>query len=168
MVTMARAANLLFASLALLSAGVFAQDKKYSGPTPSKPDIPCLLHADNLVETESGEAKEEKRKDATAYVTPGAASPARTPMAEPILLLLAEKLQPQRLSLYRLEVKGGSREILFPLPGKKKPQPPRPYRFLITKLDESLYKIEANETLENGEYCLSPNDSNQVFCFEVY
>lgn len=165
---MVRSASLLIVFSALPAVAGLAQDTKYSGPRPSKPDIPFLLHADNLVETESGEAKEEKRKDATAYVTPGVASPARTPMAEPILLLLAEKWQPQRLSLYRLEVKGGSREILFPLPGKKKPKPPRPYRFLITKLDEGLYKIEANETLDNGEYCLSPNESNQVFCFQVY
>jgi len=30
------------------------------------------------------------------------------------------------------------------------------------------YRIEASETLENGQYSISPNDSNHVFCFEVY
>jgi hypothetical protein len=29
-------------------------------------------------------------------------------------------------------------------------------------------KVEVNEPLENGEYCLSPEGSNAVFCFSEY
>ena len=36
--------------------------QKYSGPRPAKLDLPYLVHADNLVETESAEAKPEERK----------------------------------------------------------------------------------------------------------
>jgi hypothetical protein len=39
---------------------------------------------------------------------------------------------------------------------------------LVTPLGGHLYKIEADEHLDDGEYSLSPNDSNTVFCFAVY
>ena len=40
--------------------------QKYSGPQPEKPDLPYLVHADNLVATEASEAKEESHKDESA------------------------------------------------------------------------------------------------------
>src|SRR5262249_4958493 len=66
--------------IGILCLGV-AVAQKYSGPRPTKTDVPYLLHADNLVETEVTEAKEEKRKDDLAYIVPGANSSARTPLA---------------------------------------------------------------------------------------
>ena len=39
---------------------LFAQ--QYTGPRPPKSDLPYLMHADNLVATESQEAKQEERK----------------------------------------------------------------------------------------------------------
>jgi hypothetical protein len=45
---------------------------------------------------------------------------------------------------------------------------PRPLRLSVTRLEQGLYRIEAGETLENGEYSISPSDSNRVFCFQVY
>jgi hypothetical protein len=41
-------------------------------------------------------------------------------------------------------------------------------RLNVTRLEENLYKIEVDEILENGEYSLSPADSNQVFCFQIF
>jgi hypothetical protein len=38
----------------------------------------------------------------------------------------------------------------------------------VTRLASDLYRIEVNESLEPGEYSLSPEGSNQVFCFEVF
>ena len=93
----------------------------------------------------------------------GAASSTRTPLASPIFLMIADKLVPDRLGLYKLEVKSGHREILF---GAKKS--PKPIRIEVSKLSGNLYKIEVDESLEPGEYSLSPSDSNQVFCFQVY
>ncbi len=43
-----------------------------------------------------------------------------------------------------------------------------PVRLNVTQLDGTLYKLEVDEILENGEYSLSPADSNRVFCFAVY
>jgi hypothetical protein len=43
------------------------------GPRPPKPDLPYLMHADNLIPTESVEAKQEERKG------DGYAIPAPTP-----------------------------------------------------------------------------------------
>jgi hypothetical protein len=159
--------------VALVLAGALAAQKKYSGPRPAKPDVPYLLHATNLVETEVNEAKEEDRKDKDwkAYVVSPAASPARTPLAEPIFLLTAEKLVPDKLGLYKVEPKNGKREVLFPTNAKKQKDRPRPYRLSITRLEPNLFRLEVNHGpgLDIGEYCLTPEEtSNQVFCFGVY
>src|SRR6266851_4176498 len=115
----------------MMFAAVAFCAEKYDGPRPPKPDLLYLVHADNLVPTETADAKEESKKDEALYAVPGANSPARTPVPEPIFLILSEKVIPGRLELYRMEVEGA-------------------------------------QPLEDGEYTISPNDSNHVFCFEVY
>lgn len=137
----------------------------YKGPRPPKPDVPYLLHATTLVETEAAEAEEEQKKDDVTYVIKGASSTAKTPLAGPIFLMQSEKINPERMELYRLEVKNGRREITI---NQKKKKGPRPYRIVVTRVAEHLYRIDANESLENGEYSLSPSDSNRAFCFQVY
>ena len=153
----------LLALLFVLAAGVTAQ--KYDGPRPPKPDLPYLKHATNLVPTEASEAKEEKgKKDEVTYAIPGAASSARTPLASPIFLLQSEKLNAQSLQLYRLESRNGRREITA---SPKKPM--KPIRVDVTRLDSAgLYRLEVTDSLEPGEYSLSPEGSNQVFCFTVF
>ena len=157
-------------TLALACAALFVpalSGADYTGPKPPKPDVPYLLHADSLVETEATEAKEDKRKDETIYSISGASSPAKTPMAEPIFLFLSEKHQPEALELYQLEVKGGSRQVVI---SEKKKKSARPIRLSLTRVADRLYRIEVNEGmgLENGQYSLTPSGSNEVFCFEVY
>src|SRR5215470_4744397 len=96
--------------LFLLSASAdFAQ--KYTGPRPPKPDVVYLVHADNLVPLEAAEAKQESKKDEVTFTVAGASSPARTPLAEPIFLMQSDKIQADRLELYRMEVKNGRREV---------------------------------------------------------
>lgn len=151
-------------ALALVGA-LFAQDR-YKGPKPAKTDIPYLLHAGNLVETDSGEAQESKAKNDTVYTVAGAAAKARTPLAEPIFLMAVEKVSAEKLTCYRMETKGSSRQLTIPLkPGKNSP---KPLRMNVTRLADNLYRIELAETLANGEYTLSPEGSNQVFSFSVY
>ncbi|MBM3728231.1 MAG: hypothetical protein FJW40_22745 [Acidobacteria bacterium] len=152
------------ALLVCLAAPVAAQ--KYKGPIPPKNDLPFLVHADSLVETELATAQESKVKDALLYSLAGASAKPRTPLAEPVFLIQTSKLDPRRLSLYRFEVKNGRRELT--LPTKPKKDSPRPLRVTVTQLGEGLYKLEASENLENGEYGLSPEGSNDVFCFSVY
>jgi|SRR6516165_7337122 hypothetical protein len=152
--------------LALMLAGALAASAQpYNGPRPPKNDLPYLKHAENLVPTEPSEAKEEKgKKDEVTYVITGATSTARTPLASPIFLLQAEKLNASSLQLYKLESRNGRREITA---SPKKPM--KPIRVEATRLDSSgLYKIEVIESLEPGEYSLSPEGSNQVFCFQVF
>lgn len=155
---MPRRIALLFLLVAL---PLFAQ--KYDGPRPPKPDLPYLKHASTLVPTEAGQAKEQKQKSDTLYIVEGANSPARTPLATPIFLFQSEKLVPENLGLYKLDVKNGHREILF---GAKKS--PKPIIITVTHVDGNLYRIEVDDTLEPGEYSLSPEGSNQVFCFSVF
>ncbi len=154
---------LLISLILTCPLGAWAQ--KYNGPRPPKPDVLYLVQASTLVETEVQEAKEEGKKDETTFVIPGANSPARTPLAEPIFLLLADRIQPDRLELYKLEVKNGRREVTMT---RKARRSARPLRIAVTPLGDRLYRIEADEYLEDGEYSISPSDSNRVFCFEIY
>jgi hypothetical protein len=151
-------------SVLLLSALVAHADD-YTGPRPPKPDVPYLVHASNLVPTEVTEAQQGGKKDETTFAVSGEASPVRTPLAEPIFLLRSEKIKPDALELYRFEVKNGRRQLTL---AKKRSEKSGPFHLSITKLDKDLYRVEADEALENGEYSLSPNGSNAVFCFQVY
>jgi hypothetical protein len=147
-----------------LAAALLAAAQKYDGPRPSKPDVPYLKHADTLLPTEVASAKEDKKKDDILYTIDGITSGARTPLASPIFLMQAAKVAPDKLALYRLDVKNGHREILFP--AKKHPEA---IRIVVTKLTpDGLWKIEVDESLEPGEYSLSPEGSTQVFCFQVF
>ena len=154
--------------LFLVPAAYAAGQSKYSGPRPPKPDLPYLLHAANLIPAEATHAKEETRKDWQVYYIEGESSPARTPLAEPIFLIAAEKLQVEKLQLYKLEQKAGRREIAFPANSKSRKDAPQPLHLSFTRLEPGLYRVEANEMLENGEYSLTPSGSNDVFCFQVY
>lgn len=160
-----RSAIVFATALMVLSQTGLAQ-KKYSGPRPPKADLPFLMHANNLIPTEIGEAREEKKKNETIATVTGASSPVKTPLAEPIFLLESTKMDPGQLELWKLESKGGSRQLV--IPDKPKKNGPRPQRLVVTRLDDGLYRVEVNEVLENGEYSLSPRGSNQVFCFQVY
>ncbi len=153
--------RILWLSLAAVFA---AAAQKYDGPRPPKPDLPYLKHAANLIPTEAVVAKEEKKKDDTIYVIDGANSSAKTPLAAPIFLMQADKLAPDKLALYKLEIKDGRREISFP--AKK---PPQAIRIVVTRLtSDGLWKIEVDESLDPGEYSLSPERSDQTFCFQVF
>jgi len=147
----------------LLVSGVFAvMAADYTGPRPPKPDMLYLVHADNLIPTEAGEAQETK--NANTYTIQGASSPARTPLAEPIFLMQSDKLTPDSLELYKLDVKGGHREIT--MGGGRRNS--KALHLAVTRLSQGLYRIEADEELDNGEYVLSPMGSNRVFCFEIF
>jgi hypothetical protein len=152
--------------LALASAGFASAQDKYTGPKPPKPDVLYLVHADNLIPTEVTEAKGESHKNETVYSIPGASSPARTPLAEPIFIIEADKISPQALELYRAEVKGGRREVA--MVNKRTRSSPKALRLTVTRLERGLYRVEVDDTIENGQYAISPNGSNTVFCFEVY
>jgi hypothetical protein len=146
-------------------ASVFAAEK-YSGPRPPKADVPYLLHADNLIETEVGTAKSQERKDNVIATLPGASSPVKTPLAEPIFLVKTDKLVIDKLAAYKLEVKNGSREVV--VNARKAKNVGRPLHLQVTKLDDKLYRVEIDEILENGEYALSPDGSDETFSFQVY
>lgn len=145
---------------------LLAQAPAANLPQPPKPDVPYLLHATKLIETEVAEAREEKKKNETTYSVSGVSSPAKTPLAEPIFVIRTEKLQADRLELYRMEVKGGRREIT--IPERRGRNSPRPVPLAVRKLADNLWRVEASAPLENGQYALTPSGSNMVFLFEVY
>ena len=138
---------------------------KYTGPKPEKVDIPYLKHASKLIPLEANEAKEEMRKDQQWAVVKGAASDVRTPLAEPFFIMEQSKIDARQFELYRVEVKNGQRELML---GTKKKGGAKPFKIMVSPMGERLYRIDVNDSLENGDYCLSPQGSNQVFCFQVY
>lgn len=156
-----------FIILSLAVVALFAQSEKYKGPRPSKPDIPYLLHADKLVELDGGMAQQSEQKNDIVYTMPGANAQAKTPMPEPIFVIDVQKINAEQLALFKVsQGKGGNRELIISKKANK--NGPRPVRMTAIKLDGSLWRLEAQEFLENGEYCMSPEGANQVFCFAVY
>ncbi len=161
---MSRVVACTFLAFALVAA-LHAQSR-YDGPRPEKADLPYMLHARNLVETEPGEAVMSTDKRFTVYTVAGATSSARTPVPEPIFLFKSERINADRLSLYKMTVERGSRVIRFPeRPGKNTP---KPVFLMVTPLEKGLFKVEVNEPIEDGEYCLTPDGENTVFCFTTY
>ena len=148
--------------IALAGFAALAADR-YDGPRPPKQDMLYLVHADNLIPTEAAEAKQEGKNQ--TYVIAGAASSARTPLAEPIFLIQSDLVEPEHLELYKLDVKNGHREVTV---GKRQRTGSKALHLTVTKLDGRLYRVEADEPLDDGQYSVSPTDSNHVFCFEVY
>jgi hypothetical protein len=155
------------AALAFAAFSLIAQSK-YSGPRPAKADIPYLLHASKLLETEVLQAKEEDAGKVFRATISGAASPVRTPLPEPIFLIETDKIQSSSLQLFRLAAKGGSRVLELPKNPNDAKDGQRPIHMTTEKVNGSLYRVEVGEVLENGEYCISPSGSSQVFCFQVY
>ena len=111
------------------------------------------------------EAADAKQEKGDTYSISGTASSARTPLAEPIFLVQSDHLSADSLELYRLSVKSGHREAN--VSGNRRGGG-RALHLQVTKLGRNLYRLEASELLENGQYALSPAGSNKVFCFEVY
>jgi hypothetical protein len=152
----------------LLLIAFAAHAQKYSGPVPEKADLPYLVQADNLIPTEAATAQEQKtkKKDETLYVIAGAGSSAKTPLASPILLLKTKELVAEKLELYKLDVKSGHREITIRT--GKKGASPEPLRIDVKRLGDDLFRLEVGVSLANGQYSITPQGSNDVFCFEVF
>lgn len=153
-------------ALALLTSSFAVAADKYTGPRPPKADVVYLVHADNLVETELGTAKSDERKDVVVATLPGANSPVKTPLAEPIFLVKTDKLSVDKLAAYKLDVKNGQREVVVSAKKLKNMKPP--IHLTVTRLDDRLYRVEVDEVLENGEYSLSPDGSDETFSFQIY
>jgi hypothetical protein len=153
------------ALLVALTAFPLAAQQRYTGGPPPKKNIPFLIHADNLLETETQKATEQAKKNETTYIIPGEKSTARTPLASPMLVMDADGLDPTRLQLFALEVKDGHREVKFKKKGKGGAMP---LNIEVTKVRGTLYQIRVLDSLDRGEYSLSPDGSNDVFCFEVF
>jgi hypothetical protein len=148
----------------LLAALAAANAQKYTGPAPPKADLPYIQHATNLVATEPVEAKEQKAATDTVWTIDGANSPSKTPLALPIFVIKADKLNPSGLQMYRLESKDGHREVTAS--AKKNADP---IHVQVTRLGgENLYQLDVYNSLDAGEYVLMLEGSRQMFCFQVF
>jgi len=156
---------LLTCLLAALPVAAQSAAKTKSGPPdPPKKDVLYLLHADTLVETETNEAKEETRKDDQVFSVPGAAAPVRTPLAGPEFLMESDTIPPNKVQLFKMEPKNGRREVTV---SRKKRPLAKPVVLSVFRVHDKVFKIRVDESLESGQYCLSPEGANTVFCFGV-
>jgi hypothetical protein len=154
-----------------LILGVFAMLLRADSanvPEPPKADLPYLLMAQDLVPTEAFEAKTEKVKEGkkdeeTTYWVPGEHSSAKTPLASPIFLMKEDTMAVERLAVYPFEIKNGRREVTF---SHKKQL--KPYTLTLKKLSDALYRLEVDQSLPPGEYAITPNGADEVYCFAVY
>ena len=152
---------LLCTAMAAMAA---ANAQKYVGPTPPRPDLPYIQHATNLIATEAAEPKEQKTKDDTVYTIDGENSSSKTPLALPIFLIQADKLNPASLQMYRLESKDGHRELT----GSAK-KAAEPIHVQVTRLGpDNIYKLDVYNGLDPGEYALTADGWKQMFCFQVF
>jgi hypothetical protein len=155
--------RLLGSAVWMVPAVALVAADRYIGPVPPKKDLPYLLHADTLVPTEMVTASQTSKKDDQIFSVDGVTSPARTPLAEPIFLFAADRLNASALGLYRFDVSGGHRQISI-----KKRGGVKAFHTSVRTLAPGLFRIEASDYLENGEYTLSPEGENIAFCFTVY
>jgi len=155
----------LLAVIASLSITTAVAQDDFNLPTPEKTDVPYLIHASRIVATEQSQATEVTRKKEMIYTVPGANSPVKTPLASPEFLFLSESIGPNDLTFFRFEPKGGQRELLF---RKKKKVLARQIRLSVFPIKDNLSKVRVDESLTSGEYCLTPNGSNAVFCFGIF
>ncbi len=161
-----RRENVWAICVVLLTAAAHPAFAAESQPTPPKADIPYILQAGNLVETVHTVVTEERKNNTVTYVVPGVTSPTRTPLAGPEFVFQSEKLDPNQLRLYDFEVRDGHREISFN--EKKRKKNPEPRTLSVFPLSKGLFKVRVDESLERGEYCLTPDGSDDVFCFTVF
>lgn len=156
--------RILFTAL-LFSLAATAQQAG-SGPKPPLKDVPYLLEAQKLIQTDIEPVTESKSKDGSIVSVVGTSSKARTPLPEPIFIFAAEKRAADQLVLYHLDVNGNHREST---PGKRSDNDDQEdLRLTIRDLGQGLYRIEASHMLEAGEYALVPRDGKTAFCFSVY
>ena len=157
-----RVAQLAF-FIALLAAVAGAQNL----PDPPKKDVPYLIHATNLLETEAKQATEVSDKKGQIFWVPGAASSARTPLGFPEFLFAQDQIDARTLRLYAFENVKGRREVLI---RKKNKIVAQPYHVDVVPQSEGVFKLRVDSSLKPGEYCLTPDGeqgSNTVFCFAV-
>ena len=147
-----------------LAAMAAAHAQKYTGPPPPKPDLPYIQHATNLIPTEPVDAKEDKKLGDVIYTIDGANSSAKTPLALPIFIIKADKLNPGNLQMYRLESKEGHRELTAA--AKKNAEP---IHVQVTQIGgDNIYKLDVYNSLDAGEYALTVEGSNRMYCFQVF
>jgi hypothetical protein len=146
----------------VLAAGLLAQTKS-TGLKPDKKDVPYLVHAATLVQTEIVHSTPKEDAGRTVWSLPGESSLAKTPLALPIFLIDAGAIAPLKLRLYAFEPKNGRRELTL-----GKDVEADPILLTVASVSGTLYRIELVNDIPNGEYGLTIPGSNQFFCFSVF
>lgn len=133
-------------------------------PAPEEADLPYIVQVGSLIPTDRAQATEEDDGKFFRAWLEGTAASAKTPLAGPEFLFRSESIAPSALRLYRFEVVKGRREVVL---RKKKKVLARPYLISAYAEGDNVFRIRTDESLPRGEYGMSPDGSNVVFCFAV-
>jgi hypothetical protein len=153
-----------FLPVLILTFGLAAQTK-YAGPKPDKKDVPYLIHASSLIQTEIARPTPKDNAESTTWSIPGESSLARTPLALPAFLIDAAGIVPEKLRLYPFTQNGGRRELTLKKRGASDVEP---ILITVVPLGGTLYRIETVNDVPNGEYGITVPGTNQFFCFTVF
>ena len=82
-----------------------------------------------------------------------------------MLVIETDGMDAGKLRLFRLTPKNGQRTVTFLTRSKGGAIP---LRTEISQVAGNLYQIEIVDSLSPGEYALSPDGSNDVYCFQVF
>lgn len=159
--------RLLLRMASFLVAGQMFGQTEEANLRPPQKDLPYLLEASKLIPTEAQAATGSKSKAGETFSVAGRTSPARTPLPEPIFLFSPGQIQAEQFALFHFEVKNGRREVTLSKHNEDDDNPSE-LRLTIRKVNPDVYRIEAAEMLDPGEYALSPQGVNTAFCFTVY
>ena len=104
--------------------------------------------------------------DEVFVVVPGEASPTSTTLKRPVIVSEGQTVPEGAfvLELYRMEAKSGNRRLLYRV-GNRIVASKIPIE--MTALSRHLYQVEVSEDLTPGQYCLTPNGSDEMFLFEI-
>jgi hypothetical protein len=152
-------------TFAILLAGFLIAGMEYAGPRLPRKDTVYLVHADQLIATEASVARQQTTANEITYIVSGESSTARTPLARPTLLIEAENLTADKFRLFPLDVRNGHHELNFHYKGRGGAFPRRAD---IANTAADIGRIDVLDSLSAGEYALSPDGVNDVFCFEVF
>jgi hypothetical protein len=149
----------------IVLAMLLTAQTKYTGPKPERKDVPYLILASNLVQTEVARPVPKEDGGMTTWSIPGESSLAKTPLGLPAFVIDAATISPAKLRMYPFELKGAHRELTL---GKNGAGDTQPILITVSNLSGTLYRIEVVNEVPNGEYGLTIPGSNQFFCFSVF
>lgn len=130
-------------------------------PSPALPDALYANVNGQAVALSREKSKREKSGQIVSYTLLAQPSAVDVASRSPLFVLRLEKTSATGWELFRVQVRDGKRVISIDTTAQS---PSVPIRVLTAN---ELIQIEPVTPLDQGQYCMSARNSNDVFCFKV-